>query len=98
MAVEDHGAGTQYVRCRIRPRFSSGGMVLSFALVMLAIGSGLDGAESICSIFSFSALASVFKTLRDTGGACAAADREIRLSVANEVAGKDPSTVQCAEN
>lgn len=99
MAVEDHGAGTQYVRCRIRPRCSTGGMLLSFALLLLAFASGLDGVWPISSIFGLSAFASVYKTLRDTGGACAAADREVRLSVANEVAGKDLATpIQCAEN
>ena len=99
MAVEDHGAGTQYVRCRIRPRCSTGGIALSLALTLLALDSGLDGVWSVCSVFTISAFVSLYKTLRDTGGACAAADREVRLSIANEVTDKDlESQMQCAEN
>jgi hypothetical protein len=71
MAVEDHGAGNQYVRCRVRPKYSTGGLILSSMLTFLSAGAGLDGAWPICLLLGVGALASVYQTIRNCGGACA---------------------------
>jgi GT2 family glycosyltransferase len=71
MAVEDHGAGTQYVRCRVRPKYSAGGLILSLMLIFLSAGAGLDGAWPICLLLGVGALVSVYQTIRNCGGACA---------------------------
>jgi GT2 family glycosyltransferase len=72
MAVEDHGAGTQYVRCRVRPKCFAGGLVLSLTLAFLSARAGLDGAWLVCMLLGAGALVSVYKTVRDCGGASAA--------------------------
>jgi len=71
MAVEDHGAGTQYVRYRVRPRCSAGGVILSLMLALLSAGAGLDGAWLICLVLGSGALVSIYQTIRNCGGACA---------------------------
>jgi O-antigen biosynthesis protein len=71
MAVEDHGAGTQYVRCRVRPKCSAAGLILSLILAFLSAGAGLDGAYAICLLLSVGALVSIYQTIRNCGGACA---------------------------
>lgn len=71
MAVEDHGAGTQYVRCRVRPKCSAGGLILSLTLAFLSVGAGLDGAWPIFLLLGTGALVSVYQTIRNCGGACA---------------------------
>jgi GT2 family glycosyltransferase len=70
MAVEDHGAGTQYVRCRITPRWSAGGLILSLLLAALATGAMSGRVWLISILFGVAALLSVLKSVRDTGGAC----------------------------
>jgi O-antigen biosynthesis protein len=71
MAVEDHGAGTQYVRYRVRPKCSAGGVILSLMLGLLSAGAGLDGAWLICLVLGSGALVSIYQTIRNCGGACA---------------------------
>jgi GT2 family glycosyltransferase len=71
MAVEEHGAGTQYVRCRVRPKCSAGGLILSLMLALLSAGAGLDGAWPICLLLGGGALVSVYQIIRNCGGACA---------------------------
>jgi hypothetical protein len=45
-AVEEHGAGKQLVRARIRPVFSPSAVMLALALFGLAAGAGADGAAA----------------------------------------------------
>ena len=71
VAVEDHGAGTQYVRYRVRPKCSAGGIILSLMLALLSAGAGLDGAWLICLVLGSGALVSIYQTIRNCGGACA---------------------------
>jgi GT2 family glycosyltransferase len=72
MAVEDHGAGTQYVRCRVWPKCFAGGLFPSLTLALLSAGAGLDGAWLVGTLLGAGALVSVYKTVRDCGGAFAA--------------------------
>jgi hypothetical protein len=72
MAAEDHGAGTQYVRCRVWPKCSAGGVIFSLTLALLSAGAGLDGAWPVCALLGAGAFLSIYKTVRDCGGASAA--------------------------
>jgi GT2 family glycosyltransferase len=72
MAVEDHGAGTQYVRYRVWPKCSIAGLLLSMTLSVLSAAAGLDGAWPICVSLGGLALLSIYKTARDCGSASAA--------------------------
>jgi GT2 family glycosyltransferase len=78
MAAEDHGAGTQYLRWRVRPKYSAGILVLSLTLVLLSAGAGADGAWPVCMLLGAGALISVYKIVRDSGGASAVILQEIR--------------------
>jgi hypothetical protein len=80
MAVEDHGAGTQYVRCRVQPKCFIVGLILSLALAFLAAAAGLDGAWSVCLLLGIGALGSVSITVRDCGGAAAAFFQAVRVN------------------
>ncbi len=44
MAVEDHGAGTQYVRFRIRPQVSKVGTAVAVIMIVLSSVAAMDGA------------------------------------------------------
>jgi GT2 family glycosyltransferase len=50
MAVEEHGAGRQFLRFRSWPRFSYLGLVLVTLLGALALGAALDGVWASCAI------------------------------------------------
>jgi O-antigen biosynthesis protein len=78
MAAEDHGAGTQYVRWRVRPKCSTGVLILSLTLALLSAGAGLDGAWPVCTLLGAAALLCVYKIVRDSGGACAVILQEFR--------------------
>jgi hypothetical protein len=71
MAVEDHGAGTQYVRYRIWPKGSITGLVLTLMLSLPSAAAGLDGAWPICAALGALAFLSIYKTARDCGSASA---------------------------
>jgi hypothetical protein len=101
MAVEDHGAGTQYVRCRIRPHCSTGGLVLSLGLALLAVAAGLNKAWPVCCLLGTAALISAYKTFRDTGGASAAILKAIRAqgkkNVESEVQKETEEQRECSQ-
>jgi GT2 family glycosyltransferase len=72
MAIEDHGAGNQYARCRVWPKCSAGGLALSLGLVILSALAGIDEAWPVCTLLGAAALLSIYNTVRDCGGAAAA--------------------------
>jgi hypothetical protein len=69
LAVEEHGAGTQLVRLRSWPRYSSIGVALTVVFAALGIGAALDGAPIAAAILGASALFLGASAIRD----CAAA-------------------------
>jgi GT2 family glycosyltransferase len=71
MAVEDHGAGTQYVRCRVQPKCFGRGLIVTLGLALLSAAAGLDEAWPLCALFGAGALLSVYKTVREAGAASA---------------------------
>jgi GT2 family glycosyltransferase len=70
MAAEDHGAGTQYVRCRVWPTCFAPGLVLSLTLALLSAGAGMNGAATASILLALGALLSVYKTVLECGRAC----------------------------
>src|SRR5262249_55305511 len=71
MAVEDPGAGAQYVRCRVWPKCFSPGLVLSLTLALFSAGAGLGGAATTSILLALGALLSVCKTVLECGRASA---------------------------
>jgi hypothetical protein len=71
MAVEDHGAGTQYVRCRVWPKCFAPGLILSVTLALFSAGAALDRAGAASILLALAALLSVYKTIRECGRASA---------------------------
>jgi glycosyltransferase involved in cell wall biosynthesis len=69
LAVEEHGAGTQLVRLRSWPRYSSIGMMLTALLTVLAAAALLDGATIAGAILGAFAFLLAASAVRD----CAAA-------------------------
>ena len=80
IAVEDHGAGNQFVRLRLWPRcslFEILPLVFFFSLFILA---GLDRAWAACSVLGLSSIFLTAYTLRGCGSATAAVVRTFQRS------------------
>jgi hypothetical protein len=78
LAVEEHGAGRQLLRFRIRPRLTRGAVLLSLTVAAVAASGGLYGAWT-----AFAALAAVgavvaLRALAETALSTAALLRGIR--------------------
>jgi hypothetical protein len=72
MAVEDHGAGTQFVRFGWWPRCSPGAVVLALLFSVLTIGAAIDLAWSAATILGIGAVLLVLRTLQECAGATTA--------------------------
>jgi hypothetical protein len=72
MAVEDHGAGTQFVRFVSWPRCSPGAVVLILLLSALAIGAAINLAWPAATILGTGAVLLGLRTLQECAGATTA--------------------------
>ena len=81
MAVEEHGAGRQFVRIRSWPRFSRIGAALMGGLAALAVGAALEGATVVAVILGASALLILVSMIQD----CATAAGVLRIALAEEM-------------
>jgi GT2 family glycosyltransferase len=72
MAVEEPGAGAQYVRLRVWPKCSTGLLVVAFIAACLSGAAGLDGVWPLCALFGAAALLLVLTLVRHCGDATAA--------------------------
>ena len=72
MAVEDHGAGTQFVRSRCWPKLSALGIFLVLWFAVPALGAGLDGAFPASGILGGIAGFFILQSLRECGLATSA--------------------------
>jgi hypothetical protein len=72
MAVEDHGAGAQYVRARVWPKCSKGSLVVALTEACLSGAAGLDGVWLVCVLLGAPTLFVVLTSVRHCGGATAA--------------------------
>ena len=72
MAVEDHGAGAQYVRFRVWPKWSAGLLFVALVVVCLSGAAELNGVWLVCALLGFPALLLITTSVRHCGGAMAA--------------------------
>jgi GT2 family glycosyltransferase len=70
-AIEDHGAGTQYIRSLIRPRFSPVAVGVVALLGALAILAAADSAWAAAGILAAFASAAAARTAYEAGSATA---------------------------
>jgi O-antigen biosynthesis protein len=70
MAIEDHGAGQQYVRFRLWPRCSGMAVALTALLGVLAVGAATDDASGVAVALGAACLGLAARTLFE----CAAAE------------------------
>jgi hypothetical protein len=71
-AVEDHGAGTQYVRSRVSPSWPRALLVLVAGLAALAALAALDGSLAAAVGLGICAVLVTVGAVREAGGATAA--------------------------
>jgi GT2 family glycosyltransferase len=72
-AAEDHGAGAQYLRFRITPRYSRATSILSAALLALAVAAALDGAWIVAAVITSWPALLLWRSARECGIATVAA-------------------------
>ena len=77
-AIEDHGAGTQYVRARAWPRFPQWCLVVLTALALLTVAALEDGAILAGCLLGSAGAAVAAAMVRETGGALAACANALR--------------------
>jgi GT2 family glycosyltransferase len=72
-AAEDHGAGTQYVRFRITPRYSRAATVVALALLGLAAMAAIEGALIAATVVGAISAAVLARSVLECAVASAAA-------------------------
>jgi hypothetical protein len=78
MAVEEHGAGKQFLRCRSWPVFSFAGMGVVGLFAALATGAALDHAGLAAALLAVFALLPAGWLLEGCGGAQAYLERGLQ--------------------
>jgi hypothetical protein len=78
MAVEDHGAGTQFVRFRSWPRFSRVAVVLTLVFALLSAEAVEDQAWSAAAILGTITVLLTLRTLYEYSGAAAVILRALK--------------------
>jgi O-antigen biosynthesis protein len=81
MAVEDHGAGNQFVRVRWWPTVSTTAPALALGISALSLASAFDGGWSGAGILGVAAAWVLVRTCRQCGLAVAAFERAVREEV-----------------
>jgi GT2 family glycosyltransferase len=72
-AAEDHGAGTQYCRFRITPRYSRAAISVALALLGLAAAAAVEGAWIAAALVGAISAAFLGRSVLECAVACAAA-------------------------
>jgi hypothetical protein len=83
MAVEDHGAGAQFVRFRWWPRCSPGGLSLTLLFAALSAGAGAAGAWLASAVLGAITLLLALRMFLE----CAGASSVILRALAQHAAG-----------
>jgi hypothetical protein len=78
MAIEEHGAGKQFLRFRSWPRCSLPGVTLGLIFVALSIGAGLDHCWAACVLLGGSGLLAAWRTLQECASAKSRVLRSLR--------------------
>ena len=77
MAIEDHGAGTQYIRLRVWPRCGWGGLAIAGLFVGLAVVAALNSAWTAAAILAALGLAGVVRGAQECAFATGALHRAV---------------------
>jgi hypothetical protein len=80
MAVEDHGAGNQFVRVRLSPRYSLLELLPLAVFTVLTAAAALDGAWAAAAILGLSSILLMVHAVRGCGSAVAAVLRTFQHS------------------
>jgi hypothetical protein len=80
MAVEDHGAGAQYIRARITPRWGNTTRTMLLLLGLLTVSAALSHQAVIATIFGLLSLLLAVRAFRQAGQATAALLRVLQQS------------------
>jgi O-antigen biosynthesis protein len=78
-AAEDHGAGTQYLRFRIAPRYSRPATIVSGVLLGLGVAAAADAAWIVALVLAVAGTALFASAIRECGTAIAAAKRALAV-------------------
>ena len=78
MAIEEHGAGKQFLRFRSWPRCSLPGVIIVLIFAALSFGAELDHCWAACTLLSGSCLAAAWRTLQECGTAKSRVLRSLR--------------------
>jgi len=84
MAVEDHGAGSQFVRFHSWPLCSPGAVTLTFLLGALSTGAVIDHAWTASAILGTGAAFLALRTLQECAGATTAILRVLKQAETGE--------------
>jgi GT2 family glycosyltransferase len=85
MAVEDHGAGAQFVRFRCWPICAPGAVALILVLAVLATGAAFDHAWTVAGVLGAAALLFTLRTLQECAGATTAILQALKQAKGDEV-------------
>lgn len=80
MAVEDHGAGAQYIRARITPRWGNTTRAMLLLLGLLTVSAALSHQAVIATIFGLLSFLLAVSAFRQAGQATAALLRVLQQS------------------
>jgi GT2 family glycosyltransferase len=72
MTIEDHGAGQQYVRFKLWPRWSGAGLCMLAAIASLAAAAAFQGALVVGGVLGTAALVGAARALREAAAALGA--------------------------
>jgi hypothetical protein len=78
MAIEEHGAGKQLIRCRLWPKFSRKGCVLSLLFATLTASAAADQAWVSLVLLGAATLFFASRTLQESGSAMGTLRRALR--------------------
>jgi GT2 family glycosyltransferase len=78
MVIEEHGAGRQLVRFRIRPRLTGGTMMVLTPIVVASVGAGLDGAQPAAALLAAAGGAILLRAFAEVSLATATLLRGVR--------------------
>jgi O-antigen biosynthesis protein len=85
MAVEDHGAGTQFVRLHSWPTCSHGAAVLTLLFAALSAWAAIDQAWTVAAILGAGTVLLALRTFQECAGATAAILRVLKQAEEKEV-------------
>lgn len=85
LAIEEHGAGRQLIRCSLTPCPASATVASFSAGLALALAAVATGATAIGALFAVTSLALAWRVARDCAGAIAVAEQALARAVVDGI-------------